>query len=155
MQALDEPFPTWWDDPRGPILTAWAGGPKADALLELPPPRLHALYVEIAARIFAVRPAFVRARLLRAFSHHWANDGHFRGAYSYIPVNGLDLPKILCASVQDTLFFAGEATVTDGQTGTVFGALESGLRAAGEALGIRTSASTRRPMWLGPWQGDE
>lgn len=34
--------------------------------------------------------------------------------------------------VEGTLFFAGEATVTDGQMGTVFGALESGLRAARE-----------------------
>ncbi len=155
VQALKEPFPTWWDDPRGPILTAWAGGPKADALLELSSPRLRALCAEVAARIFGVRPAFVQARLLEVFSHQWANDRHFRGAYSYIPVNGLDLPKTLGAPVQDILFFAGEATVTDSQTGTVFGALESGLRAAGEALGIRSNASPRRPMWLGPWQGDE
>jgi monoamine oxidase len=37
--------------------------------------------------------------------------------------------------VAETLFFAGEATVADAQMGTVFGALESGLRAAREILG--------------------
>jgi monoamine oxidase len=49
-------------------------------------------------------------------------------------MNGLDLPKVLGAPVEGTLFFAGEATATDAQMGTVFGALESGLRAAGEIL---------------------
>jgi monoamine oxidase len=34
--------------------------------------------------------------------------------------------------IEDTLFFAGEATSTDGQGGTVNGALESGERVAAE-----------------------
>ena len=51
-----------------------------------------------------------------------------------MPVNGLDLPKLLGAPIADTLFFAGEATVTDAQTGTVFGAFETGLRAGRELL---------------------
>lgn len=42
------------------------------------------------------------------------------------------LPKMLAAPIANTLFFAGEATVADAQTGTVFGAYESGLRAARE-----------------------
>lgn len=41
---------------------------------------------------------------------------------------------MLASPVQETLYFAGEATVTDAQTGAVFGAFESGLRAAGEVL---------------------
>ncbi|MEI9864904.1 MAG: FAD-dependent oxidoreductase [Limisphaerales bacterium] len=49
-------------------------------------------------------------------------------------MNGLDLPKLLGAPIADTLFFAGEATITDAQTGTVFGAFESGLRAGREIL---------------------
>jgi monoamine oxidase len=35
----------------------------------------------------------------------------------------------------DTVYFAGEVTVTDGQTGTVFGAFETGARAAREIMG--------------------
>jgi hypothetical protein len=31
------------------------------------------------------------------------------------------LPKLLAAPVAETLFFAGEATVTDAQVGTVLG----------------------------------
>jgi hypothetical protein len=46
----------------------------------------------------------------------------------------LDLPKLLAAPVEETLYFAGEATVSDALTGTVFGAFASGLRAAEEFL---------------------
>ena len=34
------------------------------------------------------------------------------------------------APIAETLFFAGEATASDAQTGTVFGAYESGIRVA-------------------------
>jgi len=44
----------------------------------------------------------------------------------------LDLPKVLAEPVEDTLFFAGEATVSDAQMGTVFGAVESARRASKE-----------------------
>jgi monoamine oxidase len=41
---------------------------------------------------------------------------------------------VLAAPLEDTLYFAGEATDTAGYRGTVHGALESGLRAAEEIL---------------------
>jgi hypothetical protein len=44
-----------------------------------------------------------------------------------------DARAALAAPVDDTLYFAGEATVTWGHLATVHGALESGARAA-EAL---------------------
>ncbi|HXC35242.1 MAG TPA: NAD(P)/FAD-dependent oxidoreductase [Candidatus Acidoferrales bacterium] len=130
------PIPTWWSDGRGPILTGWAGGPTADALLELSTKRLWATGLEILSKIlFNGEPVRVlRHGLLAVHYCNWAGDSKIRGAYSYIPVNGLDLPKLLAAPVGDTLFFAGEATVTDAQSGTVFGALETGQRAAREFL---------------------
>jgi monoamine oxidase len=132
IQAPGEPIPTWWSDPRGPVLTGWAGGPQADALLTRSPAQLEALALAILEKIFGV--ASLRERLTVSHSYNWANDPHIRGAYSYLPVNGLELPKMLAAPVQGTLFFAGEATVTDAQMGTVFGALESGGRAAREII---------------------
>lgn len=134
VQSLDEPIPTWWTDPRGPVLTGWAGGPKADALAHYSRSELERLALEICGRIFPVEAASARAELVTAHSHNWVNDPHTRGAYSYIPVNGLDLPKLLAAPIHDTLFFAGEATIGNAQTGTVFGAFESGLRAAREIM---------------------
>jgi monoamine oxidase len=132
MQAPEEPLPVWWADPRGPVLTAWAGGSKCDALRSLSPARLATLCLRVLAKLFDERANRLRKELVRMHCHRWEDDAHVRGAYSYIPVNGLELPKILAEPIADTLFFAGEATALDAQMGTVFGALESGLRAAHE-----------------------
>lgn len=136
IHAPSQPIPTWWSDARGPILTGWAGGPKADVLLTRSGTELETMGLEILGTIIPGGPTATdfRNHLIASHYHNWATDPHIRGAYSYIPVNGLDFPKLLAAPVARTLFFAGEATVTDGQTGTVFGALETGLRAAHELL---------------------
>jgi monoamine oxidase len=132
IHALDEPIPTWWSDSRGPILTGWAGGPKADALAGHSPGQLETVALKILAKIFGA--SSLRKNLVACHSYNWSSDPQIRGAYSYIPVNGLDLPKVLGAPIEGALYFAGEASVTDAQMGTVFGALESGLRAAQEIL---------------------
>jgi len=132
VQAPDEPIPVWWSDPRGPVLTGWSGGPKADILPAQSPARLETIALTTLQNIFGVKS--LRKKLVASHSYNWADDPQIRGAYSYIPVDGLDLPKTLAAPVKKTLFFAGEATALDAQMGTVFGALESGLRAAKEIL---------------------
>lgn len=137
IHVPDAPIQTWWSDSRGPLVTGWAGGPQADALLRLSADKLCVTGLGILSKIlFNGMPVSVlRRRLLAVHYYNWANDPEIRGAYSYIPVNGLDLPRLLAAPVAGTLFFAGEATVMDAQTGTVFGALETGQRAAREILG--------------------
>jgi len=132
IHAPAEPLPTWWTS--GALLTGWAGGPHADVLLRLSPARLKALCLDVLSRIFSEPRSRLESRLLQVHTYDWLRDPDVRGAYSYIPVNGLELPKILAAPLCDTLFFAGEAMVFDAQTGTVFGALESGLRAADEVI---------------------
>jgi monoamine oxidase len=49
-------------------------------------------------------------------------------------VGGLDAAQALAQPVANTLYFAGEATNSDGYTGTVHGAIATGLRAAKELL---------------------
>jgi monoamine oxidase len=49
-------------------------------------------------------------------------------------VGGLQARAALAQPVEDTLFFAGEATNSDGHTATVHGAIASGQRAAREVL---------------------
>jgi len=134
VHAPGERVPTWWGDPRGAALTGWAGGPKAEELMPLTVKQMERVYLETLARIFSVRISSLRRRLVAAHSYNWSADPNFGGAYSYLPVNGLDLPALLAAPVAETLFFAGEATTLDAQMGTVFGAYETGLRAAGEVL---------------------
>ena len=134
VHAAQEELPTWWTDPRGPVLTGWAGGPKADALLKLRGGRLEAAGLKTLAAIFSERISTLRQLLVATHAWDWSKDPDILGAYSYIPVNGMDLPGLLASPVDDTLYFAGEATVADAQTGTVFGALETGLRAAREII---------------------
>jgi monoamine oxidase len=50
-------------------------------------------------------------------------------------VGGIDAQAQLARPLEDTLFFAGEATNTEGHQGTVHGAIASGLRAAREIIG--------------------
>jgi monoamine oxidase len=66
--------------------------------------------------------------------HDWDNDPFSRGAYSYVGVNGLEAQRLLASPVENTLFFAGEATVTQGAIGTVHGAMATGKRAAREVI---------------------
>ena len=66
--------------------------------------------------------------------HDWQADPHARGGYSYVRVGGTGAREELAAPLEETLYFAGEATHTE-QSGTVGGALASGLRAAEEILG--------------------
>jgi monoamine oxidase len=132
--AIDEAIPTWWSDSRGIILTGWAGGPKADALSQKSEKDLKAEALKILAKIFKVETKFIEEQLLEFHWHDWRKNKFIGGAYSYVPVNGLDSVKQLASPVEETLFFAGEATASDTQPGTVHGALSSGLRAAKETL---------------------
>jgi monoamine oxidase len=65
--------------------------------------------------------------------HDWQADPFARGGYSYVKVGGTGAREALAAPLDETLYFAGEATDTE-QSGTVGGALASGLRAAREIL---------------------
>jgi len=58
-------------------------------------------------------------------------------------VGGADAPALLERPVDDTLFFAGEATLSDGRIGTVDGALASGERAAKDVLRVLGARASR------------
>ncbi len=127
-------FPTYWTQlpVRGELIVAWAGGPKADALRGV----AEADLIERAAKGFGMaigEPRQTAAELVSGMTHDWSNDPFARGAYSYVRVGGGDARAALGAPLDDTVFFAGEATSTDGEGGTVNGALRSGERAADEA----------------------
>ena len=79
-------------------------------------------------------PAQLHNGLRGGFSHDWQADPFSRGAYSYAAVGGSVAGEELGAPLDGTLFFAGEATESDGQNATVHGAIASGKRAAREVL---------------------
>jgi monoamine oxidase len=119
---------------RAPILTAWAGGPAAEGLLLREESIVVAQALNTLARLLGLKRERLEGLLETWHMHDWQADPLARGAYSYVPVGGLDASRALAAPVDDTLFFAGEATDTDGRNGTVHGAIASGWRAAAEII---------------------
>ena len=69
---------------------------------------------------FGVSRRILEEMFVASYSHDWNSDRFFRGAYSYAQVGGAMAHARLAAPVEETLFFAGEATSSD-QTGTVPG----------------------------------
>jgi monoamine oxidase len=130
--APQAPFPTFWTPLpiRAPLLTAWAGGPKAARLAGRGSQALVHLALQTVESVLQMK-----ADLAAAYVHDWRADPYARGGYSYVKVNGERARAQLAKPLQETLFFAGEATNTEGESGTVGGALQSGVRAAQEILG--------------------
>jgi len=124
------PFPTFWTPlpMHAPLLTCWAGGPKAARLTGSSERTLLKKALESVRSVIGL-PEEHRAYLM----HDWQADPFARGAYSYVKVGGTGAREKLAEPLEETLFFAGEATDTE-QSGTVGGALASGLRAAREVL---------------------
>ena len=129
-------FPVFWarTDAALPLLTAWAGGSRAQALLGRQPGELRAIALAGVAEALGENPSRLDRRAGPALSHDWAHDRWSRGAYSYARVGGAREFAHLGEPIAGTLFFAGEATATRGRNGTVQGALASGIRAAREVL---------------------
>src|SRR5215471_18280519 len=136
LHSSDDDFPTWWTahPVRAPIITGWAGGPAAERLTLRGEEFVLRRALDSLSRIFGLDREWLAGQLVAFYTRDWQADPYARGAYSYIPVGGLEAPRLLAEPVEDTLFFAGEATDSDGQNGTVHGAMASGLRAAAEII---------------------
>ena len=139
--APAESPPTWWTPvPHdAPLLTAWAGGPKAERLLKLvtadgDASALCDLSLSTLAKIFALPLSEIRQLLSSWHLHDWQSDEYARGAYSYVQVGALDAPEKMRMPVEDTLYFAGEHTDVAGHWGTVHAALAAGAAAANQII---------------------
>jgi monoamine oxidase len=146
IHAFDQPFPTWWTplDPEAPLLVAWAGGPQSERLGTGDISALDTLATRSLAAALGMREADVAAMLVDRHHHDWNGDPYSRGAYSYIGVGGTDAPRTLATPVENTLYFAGEATCEKGYNATMDGALESGRRAAREVLESQANRGRRQ-----------
>jgi monoamine oxidase len=136
LHAPGKPLPTWWSwlPVEGPVLTGWAGGPAATKLVALDDDAIRECALDSLAEALGVGRARIDEELVESYLHNWSRDPHARGAYSYLPVGGLEAQKALAAPVAGTLFFAGEATELGGHIGTVHGAIMTGIRAARETI---------------------
>jgi monoamine oxidase len=133
LHSDDLTMATWWSaaPSDAPVLTGWAAAKQGRALSGLTRDQIAERALDALARILALDP---RPFVDTWHTHDWQSDPLSRGAYSYIPVGALECPRRLAAAVEDTLFFAGEATNTEGHGATVHGAIATGMRAAREAV---------------------
>ena len=139
LLTRDEVLSAWWTPmPKSaPLITGWAGGPKAAALAQrIGAAQGRALLEEslgALSRLYGVATRELHSRLISWHTHDWQADPYSRGAYSYAPAGALNASADMTRPVFDTLYFAGEHTDTTGHWGTVHGALRSGLRAAAQS----------------------
>ncbi|HMN88449.1 MAG TPA: NAD(P)/FAD-dependent oxidoreductase [Saprospiraceae bacterium] len=127
--------PEFWatNEGRGatPVLTAFVMGANAEYLsaqgqqaIPIVMSELDAMYDNRAAS------TFVEGRIM-----DWGKEPYIKGAYSYPVVGGgITARATLAKALHERLFFAGEATHTQGHNSTVHGALETGIRAADEVI---------------------
>jgi monoamine oxidase len=143
LQTGDGTFRVWWTayPLRIPLLIAWSGGPPAAEISRKEPAEIEAAALRALSEHLGISRQRIASRLVGSWSHDWSSDPFSRGAYSYARVGGSEAAKELARPVEKTLFFAGEAVDEEGRTGTVEGAIGTGLRAAKQvrrALGARS-----------------
>lgn len=136
MHSTSASVPTWWTQLpiKTTVLTGWAGGPKADALSHRKPEEVLSKGLDSIAEMTGFSRNEIESLVQGYRIADWQADPYSSGAYSYVPVKAGDARKELAAPVEETLFFAGEATHFEGQSGTVAGALATGTRAAEELI---------------------
>jgi monoamine oxidase len=135
LHDFDASIPTWWAGltPEDPLLLGWAAGPQAARLANHGSDLIQPAIASLATAL-GVEVSIVREQLVDAVSCDWSTDPFARGAYSYVLAGGTAAPAQLAQPIDDTIHFAGEATMGDGLNATTHGALKSGKRVADEIL---------------------
>ena len=128
--------PVWWTSypAESHTLTGWSGGPRALTLLALDEPALREHAIAAAASALGLSVEQIGGQLVSFHTFDWSADPNSRGAYSWVPVGGVEASEQMTRPIEGVLFFAGEHTDTTGHWGTVHAALRSGLRAAEQIL---------------------
>jgi len=129
-------FPTWWTTmpEKLPIITGWAPFHCAERLSGKSTEFVVDKCLHSLSRVLRISRSELESLLAHAYWHDWQSDPLSRGAYSYVKTGGDEAQHTLAAPVEDTLFFAGEATDISGHNGTVHGAIATGYRAAKQVL---------------------
>ena len=136
LLSNEQYFPAWWTPlpVQARSMTGWSSGPYADRLVGLPRDEIVRRALHDLATILSTREASLNEALEAVYFHDWHGDEFAHGAYSYVPAHAMGARDAMAAPIATTLFFAGEATETNGHSATVHGAIASGRRAARQIL---------------------
>ncbi|MFK7925134.1 MAG: flavin monoamine oxidase family protein [Bacteroidia bacterium] len=115
------------------VLMAFVMGEQASYLSGLPSEQ--AIVETLLAELDEMYQGKASKTFMDAYVIDWTKEPFIRGAYSYSTVGIGDARSIAAQSVDDKLFFAGEAMNLNGHHQTVHGAAETGLGAVRQILG--------------------
>ncbi len=123
----DGAVPVWWTQlpNENPILTGWFGGLKATDKKGMPDEDLLSFSLESLGASFAMPVETLQKKLVAHKVVNWTNVEHIHGGYSYNSVNSIKAKKLLQQSIDNIIFFAGEAMYEGASEGTVEAALVS------------------------------
>ena len=138
---------SFWDRPGPPTLVTFLGAGSALAVTGHRD-RAAALLLQVLGEMFPETD--VRSELVGLEVADWPADPWARGAVSVEPV-GARTSGPIWPLPTPPLFWAGEATATDGGAECVHGALTTGRRAALEALHLLRPASVTDPTSRLEW----
>ncbi len=129
----DGNVPEYWFTSKGrgttPVLTAFIMGEKAETLSALTPAAAVQSVVAELDRFYGNKVA--SRGLVGSHVEDWGKNPFIDGAYSFPIVGGGIIERSnLQRSVDKKIYWAGEATHNKGHSGTVHGAIETGIWAA-------------------------
>ena len=136
LLTQDDWFPTWWTAHplNWPIITGWAPFRAGERLSGKSRSFVEDRALQTLSAILRVTQSELEKMLEGAHFHDWQSDPFSLGAYSYGKVGADGAQQALAQPIENTLFFAGEATDITGHNGTVHGAIASGYRAATQII---------------------
>jgi monoamine oxidase len=126
----------WWTPgygrPGAAVLCCYITADRAAQIDAMP--EANALHLGLAEMSRLLGRSDLAARCVNARRVAWAHDLYARGGYAHLLPDAAAARPQLAQPEGNVLFFAGEATAYDTNPQTVHGAIESGWRAAREAL---------------------
>jgi monoamine oxidase len=126
----------WWTPgygrPGAAVLCCYITADRAAQIDAMP--EANALHLGLAEMSRLLGRSDLAARCVNARRVAWAHDLYARGGYAHLLPGAAAARPQLAQPEGNVLFFAGEATAYDTNPQTVHGAIESGWRAAREAL---------------------
>ncbi len=109
------------------VLLAFVMGEQAEYLNSLGSDQ--AIVSELIAELDQMYNGQASAQLIDSVVQNWTNEPFIQGAYSYSTVGMGNARSIAAQTVDDKLYFAGEAMNLNGHHQTVHGAAETGIEA--------------------------
>jgi monoamine oxidase len=132
----NEQVPTWWTQLPidNSILTGWLGGEKANSLKDNTGEEILQIALQSLSNAFDIPIEDLKMQLKASKIANWNKEADINGGYSFNTMRSVEAKRILHQPVNDTIFFAGEASFEGIPGGTVEAALSSAKGTAQQVL---------------------